>query len=161
MIVWFGCVFVHGLLANFASSGFWVPQLTLVGLVISILRYPKGWLLLSLLTALVANTWTIRLAYAVCMMVLALGFSVQWIIRRWDVNEMMLQILLVVLAVVLFDLGMVWLEDSWSWAQLGSVLLNTIVTALAAVPLLRWFSPAKGAAIPWRRFASVKGIPLR
>lgn len=161
MAIWLGCVILHLILAPLAQSPWWVPQLTLLGMLIGILKRPKAWFLLSLLTAWVMNFWTIRLGYSLCFMLLAIGFIEQWILSRWELNDAPPRLLLFTAAVVLADLGMIWLEDSWSWTQLGLCLLHAAVTAVAALFILEWAIPGrKPSSIQWRRFASVKNLPL-
>ncbi len=161
MAIWLFCALLHLFLAQLVSSAWLIPQLTLVGMISAILQRPRAWLLFSLLSAWVMSFWAIRLGYSFSLLFVLLGFIEQWILQRWELNSVSSRLLLVALTGLSMDLLMVWLEDCWSWAQLGLCFYHATITAGTAIPVFwRILPQAQPSSAVWRRLASVKGLPF-
>ena len=130
-----GCLMTHTLLAASVPSPWWVPNLTLAGLVLSIGRSPRRWLGLSGLAGLWTVVWAVRLPEVVLLGYLGWGWLAQEAAKRWDTTEARVQSGFVGIASLLMTVGMLWLEGLWSVPLLGVAVAHVTVTC-AAVPLL-------------------------
>lgn len=130
----------HWLLARFLPSPWWVPNATLAALVLSVIRRPGRWLLLSWAAGCFAALWTIRAPGGVLAAYMAAGAAVQLIARRWDLDELRAQCALAGAVTLAFTLGIIWLEAIRILPVLGPAIAHAALTA-AAVPFLRRMMP--------------------
>ena len=130
------CLFAHAWLALAVPSPWWTPDLTMVGLVLSVSRRPERWLPLSLLAGLFAMAWAVRLAGPVFLSCLAVGAGVRLWTRHWDADDPRVELLLVGAACLLMLAGSFWFGGVWSFRLAGWGLVQTAVTC-AALPLVR------------------------
>jgi len=131
-----GCLLVQALLAQVSPSPWWVPDLSLVSLLVLVSHVPAQWLPWSALAGLWVSVWALRVAWPLLLGYVALG----WLVRRCayalDTSDLSTQGLLVGLAAILLTLALVWVEHLWTLTVLGGALLRVIVTVLA-VPVVR------------------------
>lgn len=140
------CLLGHAVLASVLPSAWHVPDLTLIGLVLAISRQPSAWLLQTALAGVSAMLWAIRAPWAILAGYYALGWLLQALASAWDLNDLRVEWLVVVLASLAMAAGALWLEHLWSWPLTGLLLARTAVTA-AVVPIAHvGFSDAAHAA---------------
>ena len=135
VVVFAGCLGGHLLLANMVPSPWWVPDLTLVGLVLAGARAPRSWLLLSAVAALISIGWTVRWVVPVTMGYLAIGGVGSFVGRQWDATDRRIEGLLVAAASVWLTLGALWLEGLWSARLIALAGIHVAVTCVV-VPLV-------------------------
>ncbi len=141
----FGCMAAHALLANVVVSPWWVPNLTVAGLVLAVVRTPPRWFALSALAGLFAILFAVRFQGPIFVSYLILGWTVRSISAQWDANDSRVLCLLVGAACLLMTLYAVWLDGFWSWSLVGWILVHLIVTLLI-VPVIRSLDSAVGLA---------------
>lgn len=130
------CLLAHALLAHLIASPWWVPDLTLVGLVLVVSAASTHWLIASVIAGLFIMAWAGRfpaqgfLSYVLC------GAIVQLAARRWDTTDARVQGVVVVGASVALTLGLLWVEGLWSVPILGLAAVRIALTALS-LPLAR------------------------
>ncbi len=141
------CVAAHVVLVQIVGSPWWVPNLTLVGLVLSVAAFPSRWFWLSAIAGWVMMLWTIRYSGLVMATFLVVGWVVRVLARHWDVTNVHVQRWVVGGASVVIAGGALWSEQLWSLWLLGALCVHVVLT-IAAVSLLRVMQPkyAKGAA---------------
>ena len=130
------CLIAHALLASAISSPWWVPDLTLAGLVLAVARTPSRWFLLSAVAGLFTMGWAVRFPVQVFLSYVALGWMVQALGRQWDATDPRVQVGLVGLASVLLSAAGLWLDELWSLSLLGLSMIRVALTVLA-VPCVR------------------------
>jgi len=130
-----GCLMAHSLLAASVPSPWWVPNLTLAGLVLAIGRSSRRWLILSGVAGLWTAMWAVRFPEAVFLGYLGCGWLAQELSRRWDMAEARVQSGLVGMASLLMTVGTLWLEGLWSVPLLGLAGVHVAVTCAAASAL--------------------------
>lgn len=140
-----GCLVIHTLLAAIVPSPWWVPNLTLAGLVLAIGRSPRRWLTLSGVAGLWTAVWAVRLPGVLFLGYLGCGWLAQRVARRWDMTEVRVQSGLVGMASLLMTVGTLWLDGLWSFPLLGLAGAHVVVTC-AAAPLLRLVPPRRMTA---------------
>ena len=137
------CLAAHAVLARAVPSPWWVPDLTLVGLVLAVARTPSRWLLLSAIAGLFAMGWAVRFPAQIFLSYVAVGAGARLLGRHWDATDLRVQMGLLGLSSVLLNLAGLWLSDLWSFALLGLSLVRMTLTVLA-VPCVRLLSPPHG-----------------
>ena len=125
------CLFAHVLLAQLVSSPWWVPDVTLVGVMVSVTRAPSRWLLVSWLAGLSTLLWTLRHAAPVMISMIVLGGIVRLLAAHWDATDARVQYLVVGLASCLMTTGAIWLDGCWSLPLLGLAAVHIALTCLA------------------------------
>ena len=131
-----GCLIAHAVLARAVPSPWWVPDLTLVGLLLAVAKAPSRWLLLSVVAGLFTMVWAVRFPKQVFLSYVALGWVVQMLGRQWDATDPRVQVGMVGLASALLTLGGLWLDELWSFPLLGLSMVRVAMTLLA-VPCVR------------------------
>ena len=127
---------VHALLAGVIPSPWWVPNLSLVVLVVIVARVPNRWLILSWLAGMFMMVWTVRFPVLVFASYLFVGWAVQALSQRLDTTDPRAEWLIVGLASLCLTLGALWLESLWSVSLVGLAVVHIGLTVLA-VPLTR------------------------
>ena len=131
-----GCLLAHALLADLAAWPWWVPNLTVVGLVLAVVRRPERWVACSALAGLFATLCAVRVPGPIFVSYVVLGWTVRVIGTQWDTNEPRVRFLLVAAACLVTTLYAVWLDGLWSLAILGWIVVHTVVTTLL-VPVIQ------------------------
>ena len=131
------CVAAHALAAQLLPSPWWVPDLTLIGVVLSVGRAPERWLVLSGLAGFCTMLWAVRFPIQTAMGAVALGAGMRLLTQRWDVTDRRVASLVVGVASAASTLGTLWMEQvSWSTALLGLAGARVAVTSLS-LPLMQ------------------------
>ncbi|MBI2495597.1 MAG: hypothetical protein HYY59_05875 [Candidatus Omnitrophica bacterium] len=136
MRVLIGCLAAHQLLAHVVPSPWWLPDLTLIGLVLSVGKAPQRWAVLSLTVGCFAMLWMARWAGAIFLGYLLCGWAVGTLARWWDTADARIQGCLVLAAGAAMTLGLLWLDHLWSLPVLGLALARVLVTG-GCTPLVR------------------------
>ena len=136
MALLFGCMAAHVLLAHVVAAPWWVPNLTVAGLVVAVIRTPHRWIALSALAGLFAILFAVRLAGPLFVSYFLLGGTVRAVTTQWDTSDPRALGLLVGAASLLMAGYLVWLDGLWSLPILAGLLAHTAVTTLL-VPVLR------------------------
>jgi len=148
MGVLLGCLLAHALVAQLIPWPWWVPDITLVGLVLAVGRSPGQWLALSGLSGLWTVVWAVRFQGAVFIGYLALGWAVQALTRRWDATEVRVQAAMVAMASLFMTAGALWLDELWSWPLLGLAGAHVVMTCVT-LPIARLAcGPLSGRRVP-------------
>ncbi len=127
---------IHALWASVGPSSWWVPNVTLVGLIFSVARAPTQWLWLSMVAGLWLMVWAIRFPVPVMMSALLLGWLVSFLAKHWDATDLRVQWVLATTASFLSVLAMLWLDGFWSVSLLGLACGHSLLTGLV-VPIAR------------------------
>ena len=144
MALLIGCVVTHALLAHLIASPWWLPDLTLVGLVLAVGRRPAQWLIASLVAALLPVVSAVRFQGQLFSAYLVCGWLVQLVGRRWDAADGRVQGAMVLMAAAGLTLGAIWLEDLWSLPLLGLAGLRVAATGLCVPLIQRLARPTHG-----------------
>ena len=134
-LVFVGCVVAHLALALASPSPWWVPDLTLVGLVLAVGRYPARWFALAVFAGLITVVWAVRFSGQVFAGYLLIGLVSHLLSRHWDVTDLRIECLLVAAGSLCLMVGMLWLEDLWSLRVLLLTVVRTVVTC-GVVPVI-------------------------
>lgn len=129
------CMGGHLLLAGAISSPWWVPDLTLAGLVLAVIRVPRRWLLFSATAALWVAMWAVRHPASIFVGYLAVGAVVRLLSESWDVSDPRVLCVLAAAASALVTYGMLWIDDIWSLPLIGLAAEHVLVTGLS-VPVI-------------------------
>ena len=136
MVILLSYATLHLLLASVLPSPWWVPDVTMAGLVLAIAQRPKRWLVVSVTAGLLTILWAIRFPIQVfCGMVL-LGLAAQLVATQWDLADVRVQCWLVGGATLLMSLWVFWLDDALSVRILGWMMIRAALTAFT-IPLLQ------------------------
>ena len=141
------CLIAHAVLARAVSAPWWVPDLTLVGLVLAVARTPSRWVLLSVVAGLFMMGWAVRFPVQVFLSSVVIGWVVQAIGHQWDATDLRVQVGLVGLASGLLTMVGFWLEQLWSLPLLG-LSIGRIALTVLLVPCVRHLVERR---VEWRR----------
>ena len=130
------CLLAHVAIAELIPLSWWVPDLTLVGLIVAAGQRPERWLMFSVLAGLATMVWAVRFPGLVFAGYLALGWAVQASAKQWDATDPRIQNLLVGIASTLLTFGTLWLHDRWSFLLVGLASARVVMTC-GALPLVR------------------------
>lgn len=133
-LIFLGCLFGHVAVAGVSSSPWWVPNLTLVGLVLAVAHAPHRWRLVSVCAGLAAAVWAVRIPQGLVLNYLLIGWGVQRFGRQWDISLAHLQRMVVGAASAALTAALLWYEGMWSWTILGLAGVHVAVT-VACVPV--------------------------
>lgn len=136
VLAFIGCLAAHVIAAGVLASPWMVPDLTLIGLVLVVMRAPHRWLLPSVAAGLSTVAWAIRSSSPIFVGYVLIGWLTRRIVTQWDVADLRVQWLLVGIAGAALTFGLIWLDDLWSWPIVGLGLMRTACTMLS-VPLVR------------------------
>ena len=135
MLVLVAYLAAHALIAQIVPSPWWVPDLTLVGLIFTVARSPRHWLALSVLAGLFTLAGTVRFPGPIFMSYLVLGWIVQWLAGHWDVTDARVQYFMTGLASLAMTFGALWLDGLWSWPLVGLASVHVALTGFTAMGL--------------------------
>ena len=125
------CAAVHLALALISPSAWWVPDLTLVGLVLSVARFPSKWLLLSGVAGLLTSAWAVQSFSLMFAGYLLVGWATRIAGHRWDVTDVRIESWLAGGGSLLLTLAAFWLHDQWSPVLLFLMTVRTALTCSA------------------------------
>ena len=125
------CLVAHALLARLIASPWWVPDLTLVGLVLGVSLRPRRWLMASVMAGLFMMLGAVRFPVQIFLGYLLCGTIVQFAAQRWDTTDGRIQGCVVIVLSTLMTLGLLGLERLWSWPLLAFAALRVAVTGLS------------------------------
>ena len=131
-----GCLVVHWLLARFLPSPWWVPNITLVGLMLTIAKHPERWLVLAWVAGVFTTLWTVRASGGILFSYFVIGGVIQIMAKRWDLDDVRIQPWLVGGLTLLFTFFLIWLEAIQAWPILGPALCHALATC-AVLPFVR------------------------
>ena len=131
------CLIIHALLAQVAPSPWWVPDFTLIGLVLTISKTPHRWPVCTAAAALWVQIWTVRFAVPIGIGYVAVGFGVQQLARYWDLQDERLRALLVITSSALLLGEALWLDQQPWTCQLFSLMSLRIAVTAASLLLVR------------------------
>ena len=129
------CVIAHLALASMIPSPWWVPDMTLVGLVLSVVRAPTRWLALSGWAGLITVVWAVRFPGPIFTGYLLIGWTCQMLARQWDATDLRIECLLAAAGSLFLMAGALWLDDLWSPLLLVLTGVRTALTC-GVVPLV-------------------------
>jgi len=147
--VFVGCLTAHVIAAGLLTSPWWVPDLTLIGLVLVVIRAPQRWVIFSIVAGLSTAAWAIRSSSPVFLSYLLIGWMTQRIAKQWNAMDLHVQWLLVGVASTALTFGLIWLDDLWSWPVVGLGLMRTVFTVLS-VPIVRSLMAKTVGPAPFR-----------
>ena len=136
MRVLIGCVVVHAVLASVVPSPWWLPDVTLIGLVLAVGETPGQWPVLSGVAGLFTILWTARFPGHVFLSYLICGWAIGALAHRWDADDIRVQSCLVMATSTAVTLGLVWFDHLWSLPVAGLAGARVAVTG-CCVPLVR------------------------
>jgi hypothetical protein len=128
---------MHAVLASILPSPWWVPNLTVIGLVLAVGHAPRRWPLFSAIAGLLAMVWAIRFPWLVMGAFLALGFSVKTLANHWDATDIRVQALVVLAGMTAMIGCILWFESIWSIPLLGLAAVHIAATYFS-LPIIRW-----------------------
>jgi len=128
LVVLLGCAAAHLALALMSPSPWWVPDLTLVGLILSVGRFPSRWLGLSGAAGLLTMAWAIRSFGPMFAGYLLIGWATRVVGHRWDATDLRIESWLAGAGSLLLTLGAFWLDDQWSATLLLLMAVRTALT---------------------------------
>jgi hypothetical protein len=135
----------HALLVRLTASPWLIPDLTLVGLVLSVGAAPVRWLICSVAAGLFAMTWALRWVPQIFLGYLLIGWGLQWLSQRWDAGDVRLQAGYAGGVALTMRIVLLWLDQLWSVPLAGWVIVQTVVTC-ASLPMVRWVLRRRSAA---------------
>lgn len=156
MIFVLSCLLIHLGLVTAAASTWWIPNVTLLALILAVARHPTRWLGPALLTAFAIVVWAVRDAREVFLAPLAIAGIVRLLVQHWDGHDLRVQILLVTAGVLAWNLTGLWLDGAWERSMLQLLIAQPVLTG-ASVPLVRALAEPRSAPLiaqglpRWRR----------
>ena len=143
-----GALAAQAILVSAIPSPWWVPDLTLVGLVLAVARMPSRWLLFSVVAGVFTMAWAVRFPNQLFLFYVALGWGVRVLGRQWDATDLRVQVGMVGLAGALLSLGALWLDARSSLSLLELSMAHVAMTVLAVPCLRRLFERRAGLRRP-------------
>ena len=137
MVLVIGCWLAQQILVGLVPSPWWVPDLTLVGALHSVIRSPARWLSYSMTGGLLVMAWAVRIPVALCLTYLTMGWVVCLLCRRWDVTDLRVQVLLIGAASLLLSTEALWLEGLWSLPRSALAVGHAALGSLSALFIRR------------------------
>lgn len=126
------CIVLHWALANLWPAPWWLPDLTLAGLVVAIVNAPHRWAAPSLAAAAATAVWTVRDTGLIFLSLLAGGWAVRVCAEQWDLSDPRAKAVLAAAAAAVLQGVVLWRHGWWSWPLAGMWLIHAGVTGAAA-----------------------------
>lgn len=142
-VILLGCAAAHVALAMMSPSPWWVPDLTLVGLVLSVARFPSRWLVFSGAAGLLTMAWAVRSFSPLFAGYLLVGWATRTAGHRWDATDLRIEVWLAGGGSLLLTLGAFWLDDQRSPVLLLLMVVRTALTC-SVVPLVHHLAARVG-----------------
>lgn len=130
MALLLGCLLLHALLVQVLASPWWVPNLTLGGVVLAVGRTPRRWLLWSGIAALWMTVWAVRSPWVVFLGYLGCGWMVSRLSQAWDTTDPRLQGLIAGVASLFITGVELWMDQVWRAPVVGWAGVHVSMTAL-------------------------------
>lgn len=140
------CCAAHAGLALVSPDSWLVPNLTVVGLVLSVTEAPEQWLSYSAMAGLCSLVWAVRFPIAVGGGYLAVGWLIHWVAGQWDAADPRVQGGLVGVSGAFLTAGSLWLHDLWSLPVSGLALAQLALT-YGTFMLVRRFAGSAGRPV--------------
>jgi hypothetical protein len=134
-----GSLAVQWLLCGVASP-WWVPDVTLVAVMLVIASAPDGWWLPSAIAGLLTMGWMIQAPALPLVWYLALGLGVSLGSGFWDLGDRRIQLVAIGIAEGVWLSLHVWFQDVAVLPLAGWLLLHVGITLLS-VPMMRRLVP--------------------
>jgi len=145
MTLFLGCLLAHLALVSIVASPWLTPNLTLIGMVLTVSRLPQRWSLCAVTAGLVAMAWSVRVPALAFFSYLAAGAICRAASAQWDLHDRRVQSVVTGLAGALLLVTALWLEGIWSVGLLAAGMVQVAVTVLALHVVRRLPQPARGA----------------
>ena len=130
------CLALHLLAVQIVGSSWWVPHLTLIGLVLAVAQAPARWLRPSLVAGIAMSLWAIRFPGQIVLSYLLAGWLVRWAAGQWDARDARVQLALIAGACAGMTAGTLWLERLWS-LPLAGLAVWQVASTCAVLPIVR------------------------
>ena len=131
-------VLLHLVIATGIGLSWWVPDLTLVGLILAITTTPRQWLIVSAFAGFAMTVWATRYLVATFTVYIVVGWLLCQFERRWDASSINVQCVLALIASLIVTLNWLWLDGLWNLYIIAHALVRAVLTALC-LPLVRWW----------------------
>lgn len=128
-----GCFLLHVLAVQVITAVWWVPDLTVIGLMASIGRMPRRWLLYAGTAGVLSGLWSPRLQAPLLAGYLLCGALLRLLAGRWDLSDGRVQSVGAVIASGALAAGMGWSLETWSWRVAALSGLHAALTGAAVV----------------------------
>jgi hypothetical protein len=129
-LIFVGCLVGHIVAADLLPP-WWVPNLTVIGLVLVVSSSPRRWLLPAALAGLWMAVWDVRHPVLPVASYLVVGWLLQWLARSWNLADRRLQGFMVAAVALLVICGSVWAERLASVAVVGLMAVHVAMTYAA------------------------------
>lgn len=130
------CLIAHELFARLIPSPWWVPDVTLVGVVLMTGSARRDWIVLVAVAGLVSSLWAIRVSGLIVMEYLLLGGILQLVARYWDVTDLRMQCVVSGMASAAMTGSLLWVDRLHSIPLLALASVHVAMTCLV-VPVVR------------------------
>ena len=117
-------------------SPWWVPDLSLVSLILTMGPSSARWLIRSWLIGIVTMCWDVQAPLVPLLWYPAVAGSLRLVAQRWDLEDLRVQLVLVALAESMWLLLHVWIQDIATLPLLALAVLHVAVTVIT-VPAMR------------------------
>ena len=128
-----GCGLAHLVAARLAASPWWVPDLTLVGLVLAVWRAPERWILYAVTAGLLMLVWAVRFPAQVFFAYVGCGSLARLAVGQLASPDGRFQVLVTTLLATALMGALLWLETLWSVSLIGLALGRVALTGLSVV----------------------------
>ena len=132
-----GCALAHLAAARFLASPWWVPDLTLVGLVLAVWYRPERWLLYAVTAGLLMLIWAVRFPVPVFLAYAGCGTLVRLAVGQLTVMDDRFQVLVTTILEAGLTGIFLWLEALWSLPLVGFALGRVALTGLSVLVVTR------------------------
>lgn len=128
MILLLGFLLAHAVLAQAPVSPWWVPNLTLVGMVLAIGRHPERWAVWAGLAAVWTMVWAVRMPWLAGLCSLGCGWGARGLCEAWETSDVRMQSLAVGLASLIMTVALLWADRLWSLPVAGMAVVHVGMT---------------------------------
>lgn len=129
MTILAGFLLAHAVLAQAPVSPWWVPNLTLVGMVLAIGRHPERWAVWAGVASGWAMVWAVRMPWVVGLSYLGCGWGVHGLCQSWETSDVRMQSLAVGLSSLVMTVALLWVDRLWSLPVAGMAVVHVGMTA--------------------------------
>ena len=121
----------HVILVQLVAVPWWIPDLTLVGMILGIGRAPARWWLMASVAGGLTILWAVRMPVVIFGGYFVLGGLMRLASAQWNVTDTRVQMVAATGAALLLGLVYCGLDGVCSWQVLGWVALRSIGTGLS------------------------------
>ena len=137
MVLW-GSLAAQWLLSQVLPSPWWVPDVALAGVVVSVAASPKRWVVVGVAAGVAMLPWLTRALVPLGAGYLVCAAAVRELSTTWDASDARLQLGVTAAASLLMTVGAMGLARASMWPVAGPALLHTALTALCVIGLRRF-----------------------